>query len=68
MEQEIPVGRRPPPHRHDWDEAYFVIDGALDFEVAGSLTDRFDVVMYRDPAAWGACAPRHGGQHRAATW
>ena len=33
MEEEIPVGHGPPPHRHDWDEAYYVIDGALDFEI-----------------------------------
>ncbi|HEY6614975.1 MAG TPA: hypothetical protein VIZ32_10670, partial [Vicinamibacterales bacterium] len=30
MEEDIPVGLGPPPHRHDWDEAYYVIDGALD--------------------------------------
>ena len=35
MEQEIPVGHGPPPHRHDWDEAYYVIEGALDFEIDG---------------------------------
>ena len=35
MEQEIPVGHGPPPHRHDWDEAYYVIEGVLDFQVDG---------------------------------
>jgi len=35
MEEEIPVGLGPPPHRHDWDEAYYVIEGALDFEIDG---------------------------------
>ena len=35
MEQEIPAGRGPPSHRHDWDEAYYVIEGALDFEIDG---------------------------------
>ena len=35
MEQEIPAGHGPPPHRHDWDEAYYVIEGALDFEIDG---------------------------------
>ena len=35
MEQEIPVGHGPPPHRHNWDEAYYVIEGALDFEIDG---------------------------------
>ena len=35
MEEEIPIGLGPPPHRHDWDEAYYVIEGALDFEIDG---------------------------------
>jgi len=33
MEEEIPIGHGPPPHRHDWDEAYYVISGALDFQM-----------------------------------
>ena len=35
MEEEIPFGLGPPPHRHDWDEAYYVVEGALDFEING---------------------------------
>ena len=35
MEEQIPVGLGPPPHRHDWDEAYYVIEGALHFEIDG---------------------------------
>jgi hypothetical protein len=35
MEEDIPVSLGPPSHRHDWDEAYYVIDGALDFESDG---------------------------------
>jgi mannose-6-phosphate isomerase-like protein (cupin superfamily) len=35
MVEEIPVGLGPPPHRHDWDEAYYVVEGALDFEIEG---------------------------------
>ena len=35
MEEEIPIGHGPPPHRHDWDEAYYVISGALDFQMDG---------------------------------
>jgi mannose-6-phosphate isomerase-like protein (cupin superfamily) len=35
MEEKIPVGLGPSPHRHDWDEAYYVIEGALDFEIDG---------------------------------
>lgn len=35
MEEEIPVGHGPPPHRHDWDEAYYVVEGALDFQIDG---------------------------------
>ena len=35
MEEEIAFGQGPAAHRHDWDEAYYVIDGALDFEIDG---------------------------------
>jgi mannose-6-phosphate isomerase-like protein (cupin superfamily) len=35
MEEKIPFGLGPPPHRHDWDEAYYVVEGALDFEIEG---------------------------------
>ena len=35
MEEDIPLGLGAPPHRHDWDEAYYVIEGALDFEIDG---------------------------------
>ncbi len=35
MEEDIPIGHGPPPHRHDWDEAYYVITGAVDFEMDG---------------------------------
>ena len=33
MDEDIPIGHGPPPHRHDWDEAYYVISGALDFQI-----------------------------------
>ena len=35
MEEDIPIDHGPPPHRHDWDEAYYVISGALDFQMDG---------------------------------
>jgi mannose-6-phosphate isomerase-like protein (cupin superfamily) len=35
MEEDIPVGLGPQPHRHDWDEAYYVVKGALDFVIDG---------------------------------
>jgi mannose-6-phosphate isomerase-like protein (cupin superfamily) len=35
MEEMIPEGMGPTPHHHDWDEAYYVITGALDFEIDG---------------------------------
>ena len=25
----------PPPHRHNWDEAYYVLEGDIDFEIDG---------------------------------
>jgi len=35
FEEEIPLGMGPPPHRHPWDEAYYVLDGEVDFEIEG---------------------------------
>lgn len=35
FEEEVPLGMGPPPHRHDWDEAYYILDGEVDFHVDG---------------------------------
>ncbi len=35
MENVVPRHAGPPPHHHPWDEAYYVIDGALRFSVGG---------------------------------
>lgn len=35
FDEEIPFGMGPPPHRHDWDEAYYVLEGEVDFEIDG---------------------------------
>ena len=35
FEEEVPFGMGPPPHRHDWDEAYYILEGEVDFEVNG---------------------------------
>ena len=35
FEEEVPLGMGPPPHRHDWDEAYYVLEGKIDFEIDG---------------------------------
>lgn len=36
FEEEVPLGMGPPAHRHDWDEAYYVLDGEVDFEIDGA--------------------------------
>jgi mannose-6-phosphate isomerase-like protein (cupin superfamily) len=36
FEEEVPFDMGPPPHRHDWDEAYYILDGEVDFEIDGS--------------------------------
>jgi mannose-6-phosphate isomerase-like protein (cupin superfamily) len=36
FEEEVPLGMGPPPHRHDWDEAYYILDGEVDFTIDGS--------------------------------
>ena len=41
FEEEVPIGMGPPAHRHDWDEAYYILEGEVDFEIDGrSVTSR----------------------------
>ncbi|MFL6731790.1 MAG: cupin domain-containing protein [Sphingomicrobium sp.] len=35
FEEEVPLGMGPPPHRHDWDEAYYILEGKVDFTIDG---------------------------------
>ena len=35
FEEEVPFGMGPPAHRHDWDEAYYILAGEIDFEIDG---------------------------------
>jgi quercetin dioxygenase-like cupin family protein len=35
FDEEVPTGMGPPAHRHDWDEAYYILDGEIDFEFDG---------------------------------
>ena len=35
FEEEVPLGMGPPPHRHDWDEAYYILEGEIDFVIDG---------------------------------
>jgi mannose-6-phosphate isomerase-like protein (cupin superfamily) len=35
FEEEVPLGMGPPAHRHDWDEAYYILEGEVDFEIDG---------------------------------
>lgn len=35
MENIIPRNAGPPPHHHNWAEAYYVTSGAVDFEIEG---------------------------------
>ena len=37
FEEEVPLGVGPPLHSHDWDEAYYVLEGEVDFEIDGQL-------------------------------
>ena len=30
FEEEVPLGVGPSPHRHDWDEAYYILDGEIE--------------------------------------
>ena len=41
FEEDVPLGMGPPPHRHDWDEAYYILDGEVDFSIDGeTVTSR----------------------------
>jgi mannose-6-phosphate isomerase-like protein (cupin superfamily) len=33
FEEEVPLGMGPPAHRHDWDEAYYILDGQVNFTI-----------------------------------
>jgi quercetin dioxygenase-like cupin family protein len=35
FEEEVPLGMGPPAHRHDWDEAYYILEGQVDFVIDG---------------------------------
>jgi quercetin dioxygenase-like cupin family protein len=35
FEEEVPAGMGPPAHRHDWDEAYYILEGEVEFEIDG---------------------------------
>jgi len=39
FEIETPPGGGTPLHRHGWDEGYFVLDGALSFDLGGKNLD-----------------------------
>ena len=36
MQVTLPLDAGPPPHTHAWDEAYYVLEGELQFEVDGA--------------------------------
>jgi mannose-6-phosphate isomerase-like protein (cupin superfamily) len=35
FEEDVPLGMGPPAHRHDWDEAYYILEGQLNFTIDG---------------------------------
>ena len=37
MEVMLPLGAGPPPHHHDWDEAYYIADGAVRFQIGDAV-------------------------------
>jgi len=40
FEEEVPHGMGPPPHRHDWDEAYYILDGESSLKWMASPSNR----------------------------
>ena len=37
FEEEVPQGLGPPPHKHDWDEAYYILEGEVEFQIDGEV-------------------------------
>lgn len=37
MEVMLPQGAGPPPHHHDWDEAYYIADGEVRFTLGETI-------------------------------
>ncbi len=35
FEEEVPLGMGPPAHKHDWDEAYYILEGEIEFQIDG---------------------------------
>ncbi len=35
MDNELPLGAGPPPHRHDWAEGYYILSGVVEFQIDG---------------------------------
>ena len=33
FEEDVPLGMGPPSHRHDWDEAYYILKGEVEFSI-----------------------------------
>ena len=65
FEEEVPFGMGPPAHRHDWDEAYYILNGEVDFELDGETIERIWEAaerLYRSGVHPGLslCVRRHG--------
>ena len=39
MEVMLPEGSGPPPHHHDWDEAYYIADGRVRFTLGDTVRE-----------------------------
>ena len=47
FEEDVPLGMGPPPHRHDWDEAYYILAGEIEFTIDGErVTSRIGDFNY----------------------
>lgn len=50
FEIETPPGGGTPPHRHGWDEGYYVLAGTLGFDLAGKSVDAAPGAFVNVPA------------------
>ena len=65
FEEEVPLGMGPPPHRHDWDEAYYILDGAVEFLITASQSNPVAVISITCPVERCTASRVHRNPQRA---
>src|SRR5271165_6629556 len=62
----VPDGGGPPPHRHDFEEMFTIIDGEIEFTFRGETITAAAGTTVKRPVECAACVQEHFGEGRAA--